>query len=185
MPAAFRDVPWTPRSRGTSRPREGMIQVGGRHDQPVRAEHQTSPNRQIRRQVSTGLVGSRRTCPAHVRCPARSRRACTRPPACPPPVMVSSRSRAWANGTITRSTCASSSAIDRSSCSRCSKARRTSSTWWAPSRPRRAWRSWGAWPEAAPWPARPAPSGRARWRPGPPTRAARGAQHLSRRPSRA
>jgi hypothetical protein len=59
----------------------------------------------------------------------------------PTPVMVSSRSRAAANGASTRSMWPSSSAIEASSCSRWATARRMSSAWWAPKRPRRAWHS--------------------------------------------
>jgi hypothetical protein len=62
----------------------------------------------------------------------------------PTPVMVSSRSRAQANGASTRSMWASSSAIEASSCPRCATARRTSSAWWPPKRPRSPWPSWGS-----------------------------------------
>ena len=56
----------------------------------------------------------------------------------PTPVMVSSRSRARANGASTRSTRASGSAIEASSCSACAKARRTRSARWPRKRPRSA-----------------------------------------------
>ena len=62
----------------------------------------------------------------------------------PTPVMVASRSRAWANGASTRSMWVSSSPIEASSCSRWAMARRTSRAWWSPNRPRSAWRSWGS-----------------------------------------
>ena len=45
----------------------------------------------------------------------------------PTPVMVSSRSRAWANGASTRSMWVSRVAIEASNCSRCSNARRIKS----------------------------------------------------------
>jgi hypothetical protein len=59
-------------------------------------------------------------------CRPRGRRPCTRGARLPTPVMVSSRSRAWANRASTRSIWVSSSAIEASSCSRCPRARRTS-----------------------------------------------------------
>ena len=47
------------------------------------------------------------------------------------PVMVSRRSRACANGAMTRSTAMSSSVMDRSSCSTWSRASCSSRAWWA------------------------------------------------------